>query len=53
MNWFLNFILWCVTLAVCLGIGLFVIQFAFGALGVIIALLISGINWVCQKLSGK
>jgi hypothetical protein len=53
MNGIFEFLLWCVIVAVCVGIGMFVIQIGFGLLMGTLALIISGISWICQKLSGK
>jgi hypothetical protein len=51
MNGVVEFLLWCVIIATCVGIGTFVIQFVLVAVFWLIVLILGSIGWVFTKLA--
>jgi hypothetical protein len=53
MNWIAEFLIWCVILATCVGIGAFVLQIGLGVLAILLAGICAAIGWVVKALKGE
>jgi hypothetical protein len=49
----INFIINCVILAACIGLGFFFLQFGLMILFGLGALIIASLNWLWQLITGK
>jgi hypothetical protein len=53
MHGIAEFLIWCVILAACVGIGGFVLQFGLGLLVMLVAGICAAIGWVVKALKGE